>query len=138
AAGTSRVDFYFKDTLVGSPTLTASATGLTPGTQTMTINSTGSAARLSIVTPAQNVVAGGCSAIATVQSQDSFGNPVNVGSTTGVALSSSSGTGGFYSDPGCSAAISGLTLANGTNAASFYFKDSRAGTPTLTAAASGL
>src|SRR5206468_3330952 len=98
----------------------------------------GSPTRLAIVSPVQNVVAGACSLVTTLQSQDSFGNAVPVASNTAVALSSSSATTGFFSDSSCATAVTGVNIAGAANSTAFYFKDTRAGTPTLTGAAAGL
>ena len=52
--------------------------------------------------------------------------------------SSSAGTSKFYVDPGCGSEITSRTIAVGARLASFYFKNTLAGTPTLTAKAIGL
>ncbi len=136
--GSSTFGVYFKDTAVGSRTLTAAATGFVPATQVATITTAGSATRLAFTSVAQSVVAGGCSALAVVQSQDSFGNAVNLGVATPVALSNSAVTGAFFSNASCTTPVSVLSIAAGGNTVTFYFRDTRAGTPTLTAAAAGL
>src|SRR5439155_4163809 len=81
AAGASSAGFYFKDTKAGTSTLTAAASGLTSGTQAETINAA-SPSKLAFTTAGQTVVAGTCSTIATVQSQDGFNNPSNVTAAT--------------------------------------------------------
>jgi len=140
-AGQSTAIFYFKDTTAGTPVINAAAAGLTGTAQTETINP-GTASRLAFITPARTVVAGVCSGPTkpvTVQAQDSFGNASNVGSATVVTLSSAPAGASFFSDSGCTTPLSlnQVTIAAGTNSASFYFSATRAGTLTLTGAATG-
>src|SRR5205807_797862 len=70
--------------------------------------------------------------------QDAFNNTANVTVATSVALSSTSTGGSFYTDAACTAAAASVTIGAGTSAQTFYFKDTRTGAPTLTAAAAGL
>ncbi len=71
----------------------------------------------------------------TVQSQTASNVASNVTSTTTVHLSRNSGNGAFYSDAACSTALvdDNVTIANGTSSANFFFKDTIAGGPTITA-----
>jgi hypothetical protein len=71
-----------------------------------------------------------------LESQDGFGNPVNVTANTTFDISSDSGgIVNFYSEPsGTTTPISQVTIANGTSSATFYYEDTLAGTPTVTAA----
>ncbi|MHB8877757.1 MAG: beta strand repeat-containing protein, partial [Myxococcaceae bacterium] len=137
AALQSSAGFYFKDTHAGSPAIVGSATGFSLANQTETI---GPAApkKLVFVTAAQALVAGACSAAARVQVQDDFGNASPVASASSVALSTTSPGGTFYSDSGCGTGVSSLSLAIGQDTAAFQFLDTKAGTATLTATATGL
>src|SRR5439155_26986978 len=94
-------------------------------------------ARLAFISLAQTVSAGGCSGLLTVQSQDAFGIPSNVAAATPVGLASSSATTAFESSSSCTAVITGVAIGAGANTASFYFTDTAAGNPTLTASATG-
>src|SRR5207237_111736 len=114
------------------PTITAAASGLASATQPETINPA-AASKLVFTTAAQTLNAGVCSLVATVQSQDNSGNPANVASATTVNLATTSTGGTFYSNSTCTTPATTSTIAAGTSTASFYFKDSRAGTPTITA-----
>src|SRR6185295_15002281 len=76
-AGGTSVTFYYRDTAVGTPTLTISNPGLTSGTQVETIVPA-APGKLAFTTPPQVLTAGTCSAIATVETQDAFGNRTNV------------------------------------------------------------
>jgi hypothetical protein len=72
----------------------------------------------------------------TIQRQDAFGNPVTTGSTT-VNVSSSSAGGKFAATSGGSV-ISSATITAGNSSVSVFYGDTVAGSPTLSAAASGL
>jgi len=134
ATGGLLSNFYWKDTTPGSPTLTlsSSAPSLVVATQTETV-----IPKLVFTSPGQNIVAGTCSAATTVQSQDGLGLPWNASTSTTINLSTTSPSGPFFSDPACSVPISTVTLAAGASAVTFYWKDTKAGSPTLTASATG-
>lgn len=74
----------------------------------------------------------------TVQRQDPFGNPVT--STTAVTVNLSSSPGGTFSATLSGPAITSVTIPAGaaTASANFYFGDTIAGSPTITASSSGL
>ncbi len=79
--------------------------------------------------------AGAVSTVFTLTSQDADGNASNVTADTKFDLSSnSSGTKAFYSDAAGTSVITEVTITNGSSTATFYYKDSATGTPTLTAA----
>jgi hypothetical protein len=63
--------------------------------------------------------------------------PFNATADTAVALSSTSGGGTFLSGADGTMVISSVTISNGASTATFYYKDSVAGNPTITGA-SGL
>jgi hypothetical protein len=78
--------------------------------------------------------AGAVSTAFTLTSRNADGNVSNVTADTTFDLSSnSSGTKVFYSNAAGTAVITQVTILNGTSAITFYYKDSHAGTPTLTA-----
>jgi hypothetical protein len=105
---------------------------------TKTFTLAGPASKLVFTSMAVTVTVGVCSTALTVQSQDSAGNPSNV---TGTETLSPSGPAGvsLYIDNTCTTAVTGsnLTIATGTNIASFYFKDTTAGSPTITVTGTG-
>ena len=73
----------------------------------------------------------------TIQRQDAQGNAITT-SNLPVALSiSGSTTGIFYSDAAGTNIITSTAIADGASSATVYYKDSTAGTPTITASASG-
>src|SRR5439155_10490581 len=89
-------------------------------------------------TSIQTMPAAVTSAIMTVQRQDAYNNPNTSDATISVDLSSdSSGTYAFR-DVADTTTITNLTIASGASSASFKYNDPKAGTPTITAASSGL
>ena len=128
---------YYKDTAVGSPTLTASSTGYAPATTTFTVYAAGAKLVFTAGT-SQTLTRNAVSSVITVQLQDSSGNPILATGDVTVSLSSSSSGGGFYSNAGGTNSITSVTIASGASSASFYYADSSAGTPTLTASSGSL
>lgn len=129
--GSSAASFHYGDTKAGTPTVAASSTGLTAASQAATITA-GAATKL-VVTSAP--VAGAASASATlgpvtVQRQDAFGNPTTAGATTLLLASSSATT--TFAATSAGAAVSQVTIAAGSAVTSFYYGDTKAGSPTIT------
>ncbi len=128
--GMTDASFYATGTLATgpAPSITASAGALGTANQGFTV-SPAAAAKLIITSAAQNVAIGGCSAVVTVQTQDSSGNVSSVTSSTTVTPASSP-LGGltFFSDATCATPLgAGAVINVGQSAASFYMKG--AGTP---------
>ena len=71
-----------------------------------------------------------------VQVQDQYGNPVNAGAAVNLTLSTTS-TGTTFFTPTSGGTTAGtVTIANGASTSSnFYYSDTQAGTPTITASA---
>jgi acid phosphatase len=135
--GTSTVSFFYRDTAIGSPTITASATGFTGATQTESIVAPGPV-KLVFTTPSQTLATSVCSSTMTVQSQNSAGIPTNVVANTVASLSTNSSGGTFYTDSICTTAIAAVTIATSTDSVAFYYRDASAGTPNLIASSSPL
>lgn len=93
---------------------------------------------LAFTSPAQMLVLGVCSAAMTVQSQDSSGNPLPVGSTETLSPSGPAGT-SFFTDSACTTAVtsSNLTIATGANSATFYMTTTVTGSLPITVTGSG-
>ncbi len=130
SSGSSSVNFYYADSKAGSPTITASGS-LTSATQSITI-SAGTASAFNIVAGAS----GAASATATVgpitvQEQDAFGNPTTTAETVNLS-SNSTGTTEFAATSGGSA-VTSVAIPSGSSSVTFYYGDTKAGTPTLTA-----
>ncbi len=137
-ANTSSVTAYYGDKLPGSPTLTAAATGLTTATQQETIT----AGAPSVLIFTTGAVSGSASNSATlgpitVEEQDAYGNVATSGSPTTVNLTSTSAGASFAATSG-GAAVSSVTIPGSYSTATFYYGDTTAGNPTITAAATGL
>lgn len=91
---------------------------------------------LKFTTSAQTLASSTCSGITTVQTTSASGLAVTVGSNLTVNLTGSAGI-IFYSDSGCTAAVTSVVVATGTSNKSFYFMTPTSGTSTLTASATG-
>ncbi len=129
--------FYYKDTAQGTPKITASATGYTPATTTLTI--TGSVTQLKFTAgTSQSLFVNQVSSIITVTQEDSSGLAVNAVNALTVNLTTTSATGTFYNNAaGTGTAITSITITSGSSSVNFYYKDS-AGLPTITASSTGL
>jgi Divergent InlB B-repeat domain len=136
SGGSSTASFWYSDTISGTPVLTLSATGLTSATTTFTINAAAASKLAYIAGAGQSLQRGRLSSVITVQRQDQYGNPVTSGVTT-VSLSSTSAGATFYSDAGTTV-VTSVTINAGSSTVSFWYRDTVAGTPTLTASAAGL
>jgi Repeat of unknown function (DUF5650)/Invasin, domain 3/Immunoglobulin I-set domain len=99
----------------------------------------GAAARFGFATAPRTLTAGVTSAaVITVQLEDPFGSPVNAGSAGQVVHLSTTSVVGLFRNTADTATITSVTIAAGTSTASFKYKDTIVGTPTLTASATGL
>ena len=138
AAGSSTATFYYGDENSGTPVLIAAATGLTSGSQYETINA-GTGTQLSITSTAFTGVANASATNAfTVTLEDIYGNPASKTTATTVNLTSTStGTHEFAASSG-GTAVTSVTLPANTSYVTAYYGDETPGTPTLTAAATGL
>ena len=141
AAGASSASLYVKGTAASGVTVTASSAGVTNATQLVTVTAAATPTKLAFTTPARAVLSAQCSAVLTVQAQDSFNNPRAVAAATTVTLSAAP-LGGvtFFTDATCATPAPGsaLTIAAGTDSASFYVRGGAAGSVTVTASAAGL
>jgi len=139
-ANTSSVTAYYADTVAGTPTITVQASGLSPnGTQTETIT----AAKASKLVFISSPVSGPASSSATlgpitVQLEDTYGNPVAASGTGTVVKLTSTSSGGIFSAISGGTHITSITIASGSSSASFYYGDTKTGSPVITAASSGL
>ena len=129
--------------------ITCPDTGVPAGTYTYTVTAvynswtatssaggpvtvTGLATKLAFTTAPQTSTAGVTSGSIIVQREDASGTPTTVGTTT-VNLSTSS-TGAVFRDSTDAATITTVTIGPGASSASFEYKDTVAGGPTITAA----
>ncbi len=95
AAGSTGATAYYEDTVAGSPTLSATASGWTTATQNETVQP-GTLAKIT-VSPSTVTLAAGATQVFTASGYDSYGNAVTNGfdptwsTTTGGSLSTTSG-----------------------------------------------
>ncbi|RMG20055.1 MAG: hypothetical protein D6729_03760 [Deltaproteobacteria bacterium] len=137
-AGQSRVALWFSDQTAGSVTVTLSATGYASDAQTETIQPAAPSQTV-FVTAAHTIVAGTCSGVLTIEVQDAYGNPAPVAGDTTVSFGSDSQGTTFYESAGCGGpAVGSATIPAGSTRLDFYFSDTVAGSPTLTATPGGL
>ena len=121
-------------TALGARTVTATVSGKTD-TATLTVQAV--ATKLAFTLGAQTMTAGVTSGTITVQMQDASGAAVNA--TSGVVVSLSTGSsGGLFRNTADTATISSVTITAGSNSATFKYRDTLAGSSTITASAAGL
>ncbi|MFZ2189017.1 MAG: IPT/TIG domain-containing protein [Candidatus Moraniibacteriota bacterium] len=125
----SSVSFYYKDTAIGSPLVTAASAGKTSGTLAFNV-AAGALNKLSMNTEAQTLELGQKSAVMVIETQDAFGNIQNVSADTTLYLHSSSATGVFLD--AADQVISTVAINSGSNNAEFYYKDTAIGNPQIT------
>ena len=86
----------------------------------------------------QSITTSTVSSVITVQLEDASGNPATETSSVTVNLATSTTTGTFWSNSGGTTKITSVTIAAGLSTASFYYSDTAAGSPVLTASSTGL
>jgi hypothetical protein len=136
-ANAQSVTGYYGDTKSGSPTITVAGSALTSGSQSETVTP----AAPSKWVFASSAISGSATSSATlgsiiVQEQDSFGNPTTTAETLTLA-SNSSGTKEFSVTSG-GTSFTTISIPAGTSSATFFYGDTKSGTPTLTASGSSL
>ena len=135
--GTGLATFYFRGTVAQVVHVTASKSGFTSQVQDELVTPEGSASRLAFVSAAVTVTAGACSGSISVQTQDSFGNPVASAGAVQVALAAVPSV-TFYSDDACTTPASAIAIAPNRSIGSFTFKATTAGNTTVTASSTTL
>jgi len=139
AGGTSSANFFYGDSKSGTPTITATSPGLVLEAQTETIHA-GTGVKLVITSSAFSTAhtsTPNATAAFTTTLEDTFGNPTTSASAITVNLSSTSAGARFASSSNGSSVTSVSLLAN-TQSITAYYGDKTAGSPTITAAATGL
>src|SRR5207302_806400 len=131
---------FYGDTKAGTPTITAAGSGAFSSTVTQieTVNAA-AASKLVFTSSALSFTATSSPTAGpiTVQSQDSFGNPSNPASTETVALSSNSLDSPLFALTSGGSPVSSASIPSSANRVSFFYADTKAGTPTITAAGIG-
>ncbi|MCK4537240.1 MAG: Ig-like domain-containing protein, partial [Candidatus Krumholzibacteria bacterium] len=93
---------------------------------------------LVFTTPPRTFQSDGESGVMRVEARDEFGNPSSVAGNQTIDLSSSSGGGSFsHLGGGSWSAVTSVTILSGEDTVSFYYRDTLAGTPDVTASAQG-
>jgi len=141
-SGQSRAEFYYRDdTTLGTAIITASDvsappetpdTGLVNGTKNITIIS-GAFAQLAFTTAPQTITARHPSGIMTIQTLNRYGKPTTVTANTTIYLRSNAATGEFATSASGPWGISSMVIPANSSTISFYYRDSKDGTPTLRA-----
>ncbi len=132
SVGSSTTTFNFQGTAAGSVTMTADSSLAPDPTQLANIG-VGPASQLVFVTNPQTKTVNICSAAVTLETHDTGGNVANVMSALPVNLAASPPTNfSFYSDPGCTTAVTQVSVPMGGTQATFYFKGTTAGTIAMT------
>ncbi len=132
-AGSPSVDFFYGDTKSGAPTITVSG-ALASATQGAMITA-GTATKFAITSTAISNGAASISASLgpfTVTRQDALGNPALGGALT-VTLASSSAGPAYLSGTLGATTTSAVTIPSGQTSATFYYGDTKPGSPTITA-----
>lgn len=134
-AGRASGEIFFAGQVPGLVALTAAAPGLSPANQTATV--TELPARLAFATAPQAILAGACSAAATLESEDGSGAKAVAPGPIVVALSGPPSL-KFFDDASCATPTASVTIRAGASSADFYFRGAGVGMPAITASAPGL
>ncbi|HEY6099995.1 MAG TPA: hypothetical protein VIW03_11225, partial [Anaeromyxobacter sp.] len=139
ASGAGSAQVYVRSTVAGPFTLTASGGGLAPAAQAGDV-SPAAPERLVFTSPPQTVVAGTCSASATLVLEDAYGNVSPVASGAAVALAATPPSGlQVYDGAGCAGpAVVAVSIPAGGAGATFSFSATASGTLDLGATAAGI
>jgi len=135
--GTSSTTFYFRSTVAGPYTLTASSSLGNPSQLNTVIPA--AASQLVFTTLEQTRNVGQCSNVVTVQRRDQHNNPVTTGALQ-LTLGTTAASGfTFHAGAGCAMpAITMATIPAGMSSVSFYFVGTVPATVQLSANASGV
>jgi hypothetical protein len=139
-AGQDSVTFYFGDPSAGTDTITMTAPQLTSSSQDETITA-GAPSKVAICGPSQ--LSGPASSSAnlgpvSLSLLDALGN-VAVAPTGGRTVNlSSTSTGAVFAASSGGTRLTSLTIPAGSSSASFFYGDTTAGSPTITASSPGL
>lgn len=141
SSGDATSTTYTANASAGGPyTVTARASGTTTAGFSLTNASTASATKLGFVTSAISGSVDSAASLGpiTVELQTSSGAPAVASGGTTVTLSSNSGGSKEFATTQGGSSVTTVTIAAGASSTSFYYGDTLAGTPTLTATATGL
>ena len=120
--GASAGLFFYKTTVAASYDLTTASTGLTSAVQTTVIEPL-AATKIAYTTPEREFLAGACSPVMTVQTQDVFNNTSAVVADTDIAFTDNSADVILYTTPTCTAGselVGNVTISAAQSDASIY------------------
>ncbi|MGC4116414.1 MAG: PKD domain-containing protein [Myxococcales bacterium] len=122
-----QASFHFLSTRAGAVSVTVSLAELIPASQCQTLVAA-PPDHLALLTDAQTVTAGACSAPVEVESRDAFGNPSPAVADTLLHLESAPVDRlGLFADASCAVRATERVLAAGSSRLRFYFKSTLAG-----------
>ena len=124
-------NFYYKDTNIGTPTITVSRVDLVSNAQQETITLNPNAIKLAIVTPARNITVGDISDSICVQAWTAK-NVKDSGYNETCIFSTSSVTGRFSFSTSGETWTSTITLKMVQGETYVYYQDIKTGSPTIT------
>ncbi len=138
-AGNSAMNFYYQDTSIGNPVVTASDvspldipdTGILNATQTNAVVA-GNVTKIAFSPSLGTVVAGGISDPITIKTQNQYSIDTPVLADTTLYLFSSSNKGTFSLNAGGPWTLTAVTLNAGQSSLQIYYRDGNTGTPTIT------
>ena len=119
SSGASTKTFYFKDSTSESAILTASASGFTPGTLSVTINP--DTTPQLVLSGLSSATAGLCYTL-NIATIDGFGNTIAVGSNTTITLSNAGISGAFYTTSSCATSTTTVTMNSGSSSQTTYLQ----------------
>ena len=136
-AGSKSVSFQYKDSIAGTPVITASASGKASAPLVVTVTPVSSVSQLVFTTSAITQAVASTSGTITISLEDASGNAINAG-TGGVTVNlTSSSSGALFRNPS-NAVITSITIPAGASAASFKYFDTLPGVASVTASAPGV
>jgi hypothetical protein len=134
-AGQSTAVFYYRDQQAGSFTLNAHVGGQTwNATQTISVTE-GVIGQIVFTSALQSIALNTSSSVINIETEDVQGNAVDVAADTSITLGSNSTAPQFSAD-GTNWGVTSVIISAGTHKTSFYYKDSTAGTFSLSASES--
>ena len=140
SSGLATSSVFTANTVAGGPYTVAATTSGVSGTANFSL--TNKALTATQLAFSSGAVSGPASSSATlgqitVQLEDTYGNPVAAAANTTVNLSSTS-TGGVFATVSGGSPVTSVTISSGSTSTSFYYGDSHAGSPKITAASGTL
>jgi len=137
-SGSSSATFFYGDTKAASPTITATSPGLTSATQAETV-SAGSPSQIAFTAAPTSGAASATPTIGafTVEQEDQFGNRATAATARTLNLSTTATATGKFSATSGGSTTTSVSIAANSSSASFYYGDTKAGSPTISVVTTG-